>query len=427
MNLRVPPFLKTSRRPSLLVLVYGVSLVLVLAVAAVLVTVVGDHIRSSAIDSSVAADRSLARSFAYETDHSSFLSGTITASTTASINADLAELIDPVGSGIVQIKVYDPDGTVRFSNKSALVGRQSGIDEGLGEAIDGRSPVVEIRPANGPEESTLGRTGNVVEEYLPILDAAGNVTNVFEVYRDAAPIISKVDAARDDVLRLTALAALVLGVLLYLIFRTAHRRLALQTKALLAAEHQDALTGLLDHGAIVARLVEQLETVRSAKVAGAVGVAIVDVDNFRLVNDTHGHAAGDTALREVARMLTLELSQASILGRYGPDEFLIVAPPQCAHDLEAAIGRLRTRLADLSLQFGVSERLPVTVSAGICFAPVNGDAATELLSVATVTLGEAKAGGGDRIHVAESGDEPARAFDQSSFDVLQGLVLAVDT
>ena len=235
------------------------------------------------------------------------------------------------------------------------------------------------------------------------------------------------DAARNDVLGLTTLAAILLGGLLYLIFRAAHKRLAQQTAALLAAEHQDALTGLLDHGAIVARLVEQLETVRVTDAPGAVGVAIVDVDNFRLVNETHGHAAGDTALRAVARILRLELSQQTILGRYGPDEFLIVAPPDCAHDLEPAIGRLRDRLSDLSLQFGVSERLPVTVSAGICFAPVNGDAATELLSVATVTLGEAKAGGGDGIRVAETGDEPARAFAQSSFDVLQGLVLAVDT
>ena len=427
MTPRVPSLSQPRRGSRLLVLVYGVSLVLVLGTAAGLVVVVSDHIRSSAIESSVAADRSLARSFAHETGHSAYLTGPVSVTTTAAVNADLAALIDPVESGIVQLKVYDPDGTVRFSNDGGLVGRGSGIDEGLGAAIANRRAWVEIRPAAGREESTLGRDGNVVEEYLPILDASGTVTSVFEVYRDAAPILDKVTAARDDVLRLAALATLLLSGLLYLIFRAAHRRLGQQTDALLAAEHQDALTGLLDHGAIVASLVEHLESIRTSSAPGAVGVAIVDVDNFRLVNDTHGHAAGDTALREVARILRLELSQASILGRYGPDEFLVIAPPQCAHDLEAAIARLRVRLSDLSLQFGVSERLPVTVSAGICFAPVNGDAATELLSVATVTLGEAKAGGGDGIRVADTGDEPARAFDQSSFGVLQGLVLAVDT
>jgi HD-GYP domain-containing protein (c-di-GMP phosphodiesterase class II) len=140
----------------------------------------------------------------------------------------------------------------------------------------------------------------------------------------------------------------------------------------------------------------------------------------------HPHA-GDTALREVVRILRRELSQQSLLGRYGPDDFLVVAPPDCVHDLEAAIIRLRTGLAELSIQFGTSERLPITVSTGICYAPVNGDAATELLSVATVTLGEAKASGGDAIRIADDGAQPVAASTQSAFDVLQGLVIAVDT
>ena len=120
MTPRVPSLTRANRRPTLLVVVYGVSLVLVVLTAAALVSVVSDHIKSSAIDSSVAADRSLARSFANETNHSSFLTGTISTDTLASVNADLAALIDPVGSGIIQIKVYDPNATVRFSNNRPI-------------------------------------------------------------------------------------------------------------------------------------------------------------------------------------------------------------------------------------------------------------------------------------------------------------------
>ena len=87
--------------------------------------------------------------------------------------------------------------------------------------------------------------------------------------------------------------------------------------------------------------------------------------------------------------------------------------------------RLRANLADLSLQFESSERLPVSVSVGICFFPVNGESVTTLLSAVVVTLEDAKASGGDLIRVAEAKTHaPAHA---KTFDILQGLVIAVDT
>jgi len=222
-------------------------------------------------------------------------------------------------------------------------------------------------------------------------------------------------------------ASVVLAILLFLMFRAAQDRLDRQTDELLETTRRDALTGLLNHGRVVDSLVEQLELTHDRPEAGLVAVALVDIDNFRLLNDTYGHAAGDLALREVSRILEAELSQASIVGRFGPDEFLVVAPPACALDIEPAINRLRSRLSELSLQFGASERLPVTVSAGICSAPLHGDAATDLLSVASIALGEAKSSGGDEVKVADTPAEELRAVERNTFDILQGLVIAVDT
>jgi diguanylate cyclase (GGDEF)-like protein len=421
----------SGRRPRLLAIVFCVSLGLLGLTASVLVLVVSDHIRESAIDSSVTADGALIRSFAAQVGAGGDLGAPAPPDRTAAINAGLASLIDPDGSGIVQLKIYSADDMIRFSNDPALVGRPSGDDDDLAQAIYTARPVAGIQPADGAEESTVARSGNVLEEYLPIF-RDGQVTAVFEVYRDAAPIIAHVDETRADVLRVTIVATLVLAILLYFIFRAANRRLSQQTSDLLESERRDALTGLLNHGSIVAELIHQLEMARPAEGGGdpdgrTVGVSIVDVDNFRLINEVHGHVAGDLALRQVAEILRRELSYATFLGRYGPDEFLLVAPQECIHDLEPAIVRLRTALVDLSLQFGVSERLPVTVSAGICYAPADGDAATELLSVATVTLGEAKASGGDAIRVAASLESLGRPAEVTSFDVLQGLVIAVDT
>ena len=101
--------------------------------------------------------------------------------------------------------------------------------------------------------------------------------------------------------------------------------------------------------------------------------------------------------------------------------------PTTAPTSSRAIDRLRDRIAEVSLQFGASERLPVTVSAGICYAPADGDAATELLAVAAVVLGEAKASGGNGVRVADAAPSDLGPAERSSFDVLAGLVLAVDT
>jgi putative nucleotidyltransferase with HDIG domain len=85
---------------------------------------------------------------------------------------------------------------------------------------------------------------------------------------------------------------------------------------------------------------------------------------------------------------------------------------------------LRATLADRSLQFGASERLPLTISAGMCIYPDHADSVTALLTVVAVTLQEARASGGDAIRVAGSSDiEP----ETRTFDVFQGLIFAVDT
>jgi HD-GYP domain-containing protein (c-di-GMP phosphodiesterase class II) len=86
--------------------------------------------------------------------------------------------------------------------------------------------------------------------------------------------------------------------------------------------------------------------------------------------------------------------------------------------------RLRALLVDKAMIFEGSERLPMTVSAGISFFPVNGTSVNEILSVAVVALGEAKASGGDKVCLAEQGT--GRSTD-APFDILRGLIIAVDT
>ncbi len=243
------------------------------------------------------------------------------------------------------------------------------------------------------------------------------------IWRDATPVLERLGLVRRDVVVVTLSAALVAAALLFLIFRSAQGRLTRQTAALVESTRRDPLTGLLNHGALVEHLADEIERARSSGLP--LGVALVDIDNFRLLNDNHGHAAGDAALLAVVGLLAKSLPERVLMGRYGPDEFLLVAPPDVVVELEPALERLRVTLSDLSLQFEATERLPVTISAGLCSYPEHGASVTVLLAVLASTLEEAKASGGDAIRVA--GVEGDEAKGTSGFDVLQGLVLAVDT
>src|SRR2546430_9874990 len=169
----------------------------------------------------------------------------------------------------------------------------------------------------------------------------------------------------------------------------------------------------MHHGTLVDALTVSVDAAKAA--SGAVEVGLIDIDNFGLLNDTYGKDAGDRALLEVARLLRSHLPKACIWGRYGPDEFLVISPTDNAA-LEGALARVRGALAEITLRFEASEQLPLTVSASICRYPENGTSVTTLLSIAAITLDEAKASGGGGIPAA-AGETPPHA-DTSTLQLL---------
>ena len=285
-------------------------------------------------------------------------------------------------------------------------------------------PRAAILPAETAEAGP-GQLGSptLLREYLPI-SVDGKVLGVVGIWRDAVPILERLASVRRDVVLVTLSAALIAAALLFLIFRAAQRRLTRQTAELIESTRRDPLTGTLNHGAVVGRLAMETEAARAA--GRPVTIALIDIDNFRLLNENHGHPAGDEALLAVAGLLRGEVVEPMVLGRSGPDEFLIIAPPAVAFELEPLVTRLQTGLVDLSLQFELTERLPITVSVGIATYPEHAASATALLSTATFVLEEAKASGGDTIRMASNASlEETSAT--STFNVLEGLILAVDT
>jgi diguanylate cyclase (GGDEF)-like protein len=406
----------------LLALVVGVVLVLVGVTASALVAVSSAHLRTATLNGAVSRDASLVELF---------VNGSLRAS---DIDADgpgaarveeLVRLLDSLSErdGIVRVEIRALDGRVLASNDGGVIGERAASSEGMTEALTGK-PTALLVEAGRP----LGDAGGVengagmVQEFLPIVNDDGETLAVVALWRNAGALVASMDATGRDVMLVTLVAGVLLAALLVLVFRAAQARLTRQHRQLIDATRSDALTGLLNHGAVVGLLAEAVEAARSGE--ATIGVALVDVDNFRLFNDTHGHEAADQVLLAVAEQVAAETNGGHV-ARYGPDEFLLVQPGADVPGMEKAVERIRSRLEAVSVQFGDSERLPVSVSVGIGAYPVHATSVTDLLSAAAVALAEAKAGGGDAVRVAQIGEEERTVA--GSFDVLQGLVIAVDT
>jgi diguanylate cyclase (GGDEF)-like protein len=167
------------------------------------------------------------------------------------------------------------------------------------------------------------------------------------------------------------------------------RILDLQESLKFAANH-DFLTKLLNRAETLAGLNRELS--RSERNGQSVAVILADIDHFKRINDTHGHAAGDEALKEVARRLKAELRPYDLAGRYGGEEFLLVLPG-CS--LNAALSRAEQVRSAVSRQFQTAiGMLPITLSMGVAVNhPNSGVTVSELLQQADQALYRAKGRG----------------------------------
>jgi diguanylate cyclase (GGDEF)-like protein len=409
------------RPPVLLILVYGVFVALVGITATAQAILVSAHFSAAVLNDVVGSD--LATTRAFVNAHPNFLDSARTGPPPADLTALQSQLATLRRPGeILRIEVRLPDGTVVASDDPMLRGNAMPISSTFALARDGWPQVTIVDGVETEAGQGVLGSSSVLREYLPLLSGE-KVLAVVGIWRDAIPILDRLADVRRAVVLVTVSAGLIAAGLLFLIFRSAQARLTHQTGALIEATRRDPLTGTLNHGALVVHLAAEIERCRAA--GTSLGVALVDVDNFRLLNDNHGHRAGDDVLVSLAGLLGRTLPDGMVVGRYGPDEFLVVAPSAQVADLEPGIERLRTAIADLSLKFETTERLPVTISAGICTYPEHGSAVTVLLATAVQTLEEAKASGGDAIRMAGKPAEESTAA--AGFDVLQGLVIAIDT
>ncbi len=178
------------------------------------------------------------------------------------------------------------------------------------------------------------------------------------------------------------------------------RRLKFQKHALGAALERinhlathDELTGLLNRRRMTE--VVDLERERCARGGRPLVLALLDIDLFKLVNDRHGHAAGDAVLRNFAQCVQANLRSTDLLARWGGEEFLLLLPETSVDGALKMLERVRVEVAALEVQT-ISGIVRITVSAGLA-AGRPGQALEQMLEQADQALYEAKAHGRDRV------------------------------
>ena len=156
----------------------------------------------------------------------------------------------------------------------------------------------------------------------------------------------------------------------------------------------DPLTGISNRRHLMETMKNEARRSRRSKKPFA--VLMVDVDHFKKFNDTHGHIAGDEALKAVAEVLKRETREVDHLARFGGEEFLVVLPDTDVAGAVRAAERIRELLAKRSV--AVRKRsLKLTVSTGVAEFPIDGDSSEALIVAADAALYQAKRSGRDRV------------------------------
>jgi len=341
------------------------------------------------------------------------------------------------GLTVAKVKVYDLGGRTVFSTEPSQIGEERSSNPGYQAALFGR---ITSELTHRDEFSAFDRVienADLLSTYIPVRRATdGAVSAVFEVYDDVTPFLARVERMQwMVVLGVFSILCVLYGVLFVIVrhadgviqrqyrqrdaaeralrraqrtleqrveertlelarvnaglqAEVAERRLADQRVVHMA--HHDALTGLPNRTLFADRVGQAIA--RAHRRSGKLAVLFLDLDRFKNVNDSLGHAIGDLLLTAVAKRLTNCLRDEDTAARLGGDEF-IISLPDVADDGEAArvAGRI---LAELAKPFTIADhQLHADGSIGIALYPADGDTAETLMRNADTAMYHAKESG----------------------------------
>ncbi|HLJ85733.1 MAG TPA: GGDEF domain-containing protein [Candidatus Angelobacter sp.] len=165
---------------------------------------------------------------------------------------------------------------------------------------------------------------------------------------------------------------------------------------LLRLATRDPLTGLFNRSYVEDRFIAELS--RARRYSKMLTIAVIDVDRFKSLNDTHGHPAGDLALRQIGSLLRDSFRRSDTAGRYGGEEFVILLPETNIDAARKKLELLRELVANTPLFVPATEkRVHITISAGLASFPNDGQDDEELFALADSRLFQAKRQGRNQV------------------------------
>jgi diguanylate cyclase (GGDEF)-like protein len=161
---------------------------------------------------------------------------------------------------------------------------------------------------------------------------------------------------------------------------------------------KESLTGLFNQIYVRQRLEEEIY--RSKRYGHALSVLMIDLDNFKELNDRFGHTAGDHLLKYFSQLLIETIRPSDIAARYGGEEFLILLPETDKEEAHAVAERLRKRISLYPFRIDSrKEDVLFTISAGVSTYPEYGQSGDELITLADIALYQAKKEGKNKVAI----------------------------
>jgi len=183
-------------------------------------------------------------------------------------------------------------------------------------------------------------------------------------------------------------------------------QIAAQTRQLSQSEARlreqsvrDALTGLFNRRYLEETLARELG--RAERAHGSLGLLLLDIDHFKRINDTYGHAAGDQVLRELGSLLKTSVRGSDIACRYGGEEFVLLLPEATRETTRQRAETIRAATSRMAVSDQGRTLAPITLSVGAAAYPADGADADALLQRADDALYRAKREGRDRVALAD--------------------------
>lgn len=165
---------------------------------------------------------------------------------------------------------------------------------------------------------------------------------------------------------------------------------------------KDGLTKLYTHRHFFTLLDTELK--RASRYKHVMSVLMMDIDNFKSINDTYGHAVGDKVLREVANMIEKTVRKIDMPARYGGEEFAVIFPETKGDEATIIAHRLRERIAGIDVVIDSGETIKVTVSMGISSFPDAGEDELVIMEAADKALYVSKGAGKNCLHINKEGN-----------------------